>query len=103
MAHGQWVDSCQLVTGVPEWTLRMLEAYYCEDAGSQWTEVLVEIQGQQHEVRVEQVPIRLTLREAAERVGMGIDHFEAKRIHRQAIDRVCENLIARAGRKGAAA
>ena len=103
MTHGQWVDSCLLMRGVNDIVLAMLEVYYCEDAGSQWTEVLVEIQGQQQEVRVEQVPIRLTLREAAERIGLNITWIEARTAHRKAIAVVNENLCRRATNEGAEA
>lgn len=98
MSQAAFVESCALVRGVPEVLLTILGHYFCESAGWSWREVLVEVQGEQCEVRVERATIPLTLAQAARRAGYDLGWQELKQMRAQAIARITDNVIARAGR-----
>ena len=103
MSEAAWVESCLAVRGVPEATLRLLTAFYCQHDGWDLREVLVEIQGQKREVAWGRVSVPLTLAQAATRAGLGIDRSEARALQLEAIQRVQENLVRRAVREERAA
>jgi hypothetical protein len=103
MSEEAWVDSLLLVRGVPRHVLDMLEAWVCESAGATWEVDVVVIRGEVRDVPTQQVAQRLTLREAAERVGMLLNYQEARALHTEAIATVTENLIKRASAEEAAA
>lgn len=104
MTESAWVNSCQLVTGVAAELLDILGTYLCESAGWSWREVLVEVQGEQQEVRVERAAIPLTLAQAAVRCGLDLEYSELKQMRAVAIARVTDNMLARVEReRGAAA
>lgn len=99
MGEDAWVTSCQLVAGVDETTLRLLEVYFCESNGEVWERVLVEVQGKETELRDVKAPVRLTLVEAASRLGLLLNFKQARELLRDAVSRVDERLVARAGRE----
>lgn len=98
MSNSQFVDSCLLVKGVPEMTLLMLEAWVTGSMGSTWTVDAVEIRGKLVNVPVEQLAQRITLREAAARVGMDLSFGQARELYRKAMSIVTDNLVGRTGR-----
>lgn len=100
MSHEAYVESCGLVAGVPEQVLVMLELFYTGNAGTKWEQVLVEIQGEDIEVRDEQVAEPLKLSEAARMAGLGdMDHRAARGLQLMAIEVVTTNLVRRASRE----
>lgn len=103
MSEEAWVDSLLLVRGVPRHVLDMLEAWVCESAGATWEVDVVVIRGEVRDVPTQQVAQRLTLREAAEKVGLLLNYQEARALHNEAIATVTENLIKRASAEEAAA
>jgi hypothetical protein len=95
-----WVDSLQLVTGVPEAVLEMMTAFYTDDGETEWTTVLVEVQGQEAELRKEQVCVPIRLTEAARRAGLGdLTHKQARALQLEAIGTINDNLVRRASRE----
>lgn len=96
MSNAEFADSCLLVDGVPEVTLAMLEIWHCEDGGSTWTVDAVKIGGNLVNVPIEQIAIKLTLRESAQRVGVYISAQHAKQLYRDAMDTVTDNVVRRA-------
>jgi hypothetical protein len=99
MSESAWVTSCALTMGVPDPLLDILGVYYCETAGWSWREVLVEIQGEEHEVRAERVAIPLTLAQAAACLGLKLEYSELKKMRAAAIARVTDNMLARVERE----
>lgn len=95
MSHEAWVDSLALVRGVPERVLEMLERFHCDDDGTEWTTCLVEIQGQEAELRKEQVARPLKLAAAAQLAGLDLDHRQARALQLGAIGIVTDNMIRR--------
>ncbi len=89
-------ESCALVKGVPEWTLQMLEVWVCDDAGSTWTVDAVQIRGKMENVPIHQIAMRLTLREAAEKLGVAMTFKQARSLYREAMSIVTDNLVKRA-------
>jgi len=98
MTDAQFVDSCQLVQGVPEWTLQLLETWWCESAGPAWTVNAVQIGNQMVNVPIEQVATRLTLVQAAERLGVSATYRQLDALYREAMSLVLDNVIKRARR-----
>jgi hypothetical protein len=109
LSHDAWVDSLLLVRGVPEYALELLEHFHTGHTGGHgseavWAWVLVDVQGNEEPVRVEQLCRRLSIREAAERAGLGLlTHKAARAIQMAAIQQVMDNQLARAGRGECAA
>lgn len=103
MSEEAWIDSLALVRGVPRMVLEMLEIWVCESAGATWEVSTVEIRGEVVNIPEQQVAQRLTLREAAERVGLLLNYAEARALHTEAVQTVTENLIRRASAEEAAA
>ena len=100
MSDAQFADSCQLVQGVPEGILRMLEVWYCESAGTTLTVDAVEMPEGIENIPTVQVAVKFTLRQAAKLAGiLGITTAEARNMHRAAKDQVTDKLVQRAGRK----
>lgn len=99
MSPDQWVTSCLLCAGVDGRTLDILGMWLCEQAGSAWAPAVVEVQGEVVEVRKEQVAVRLTLVEAAWRVGHKLDYPAVRKLKAEAEQVVAENLVRRAERE----
>jgi hypothetical protein len=99
MNEAEWLASCALVKGVSEATLQLLEVWVCESAGSTWTVDAVVIQGKVKNVPINQIALRLTLAEAARRLGWDLHHTEARKLYRQALNQVNDNLVGRVGRR----
>lgn len=93
---GGYANLCALVRGVPEWTLAMLEIWVCDNAGSTWSVDVVVMRGEPRNIPVAQEAVRLTLREAAERLGVRLTHQRARALYREAMSIVTDNLVARA-------
>jgi hypothetical protein len=98
MSEPQFADSCLLVKGVSEWTLKMLESWYCDSLESTWTVDAVRVRGKLVNVPIAQVAVRLTLRQAAERVGLGVSPKQARTLYMEAMSVVTDNLVERASR-----
>jgi hypothetical protein len=98
MNDAQFADSCLLVRGVPNIVLAMLEAWYCDSAGATWTVDAVQMPSGLRNIPIAQVAQRLTLREAAYRVGLPADYKQARTLYMEAMSRVTDNLIERAKR-----
>lgn len=98
MSEGEFVTSCSLVKGIPESTLDVLEVWVCESKGGTWTIDAVEIQGEVENIPLCQIALRLTLREAAERVGIRVTNLQARQIYKAAIAQVVDNLVEKAKR-----
>jgi hypothetical protein len=102
LSHDAWVDSLGLVALVPEHTLAMLEEFYMGEGTTEWTTVLVEVQGQEAELRKEQVAVPLRLADAAcLATGMLLDHKAARALQLEAIGLVTDALVRRASREEA--
>lgn len=100
MSAEAWVDSCQLVTGVPEAVLAMMSHFYCDAGEAEWTYVLVDLPQGEAELRKEQVAVPLKLTECAHRAGLGdLDHKSARALQVEAIGTINDNLCRRAGRE----
>jgi len=100
MTESQFVTSCSLVRGVPEFTLDLLEEWVCGSLGSTWTVDAVVIRDEPRNVPKEQVAIPLKLTEAAENLGWIISHKECKALYAEAQSLVLDNLIERSKRDG---
>lgn len=98
LKEDNYAELCQLVKGVPEFTLKLLEAWWCESLGSTWTVNAVEIRGRMHNIPIEQVAVRMTLREAAEFLGYKMTQQQARRLYNEAMSIVLDNLIERQNR-----
>ena len=98
MSDAQFADSCLLVRGVPEWTLQLLEIWVCESAGSTWTVDAVEMRGELKNIPIAQVAVKLTLRQAAARLGASLTYPQVKALYVEAMSIVTDNLVARANR-----
>jgi hypothetical protein len=104
MSESAWVTSCTLVRGVPAELLDILGVRECESAGWVWREVLVEVQGEDHEVRAERSCVPLTLVQAAQMLGLDLSYAQIKAMRTDAIRRVTDNQVRRTGaQEGAAA
>lgn len=104
MSESAWVTSCALTQGVDGELLDILGVRECEAAGSAWDTVLVDVQGEEAEVRKEQVAVPMTLVQAAQRLGLDLGYAEIKAMRAAAIRRVQDNQVRRAGApEGAAA
>lgn len=99
MSHAEFILSCALVKGVPEFTLDLLEEWVCGTAGSTWTVDAVVMRGEPRNVPKEQVAIPLKLTEAAENLGMMLKWKECRALYAEAQSIVLDNLIERAKRE----
>jgi len=103
MSEAEFQRSCALTRGVPEQTLQILEIWVCESAGSTWTVDAVMIQGKLRNIPLNQIALRLTLAQAAERAGFPMDHIQARKAYREALGIVRDNLVAKVRRRKHAA
>ena len=99
MSQSEFIQSCGLVKGVPEFTLDLLEEWVCGTLGSTWTVDAVVMRGEPRNVPKEQVAIPLKLTEAAENLGWRISHKECKALYAEAQSIVLDNLVKRANRE----
>lgn len=99
MSQSEFVMSCALVKGVPEFTLDLLEEWVCGSAGSTWTVDAVVMRGEPKNVPKEQVAIPLKMTEAAELLGHIMTFKECRALYAEAQSIVLDNLIARAERE----
>jgi predicted ATPase len=90
---------CQLVKGVPEFTLRMLQVWHCASAGSTWTVNAVEVGGRMLNIPIEQVAVRLKLTEAAELLGHPMSYKQCMALYAEAQSIVLDNLVELAKRE----
>lgn len=97
MSCGAWVDSLLLVRGVDHEILDVLGVQQILAAGWTWREVLVQVQGEDTEVRVERCPIALTLVQSAMVLGLARTYMELRQARAKAIGQVTENMVRRAG------
>lgn len=93
MSDEQFAASSWLVRGVHELTLRLLDAWWFEHAGSTWMVDAVEMPDGMHNIPTEQVAIRFTLSEAAEKIGLRATFKELQFLYREAQRVVTDNLI----------
>jgi hypothetical protein len=104
MSESAWVDSCQLVRGVPAQLLDILGVKECEGAAVTWNEEAREVMGVTDWHPTEQVAEPLTLAHAAALLGfVGLDHKVLKAMRLSAIATVTENLLRRRAQEGHAA
>ena len=99
MSHSDFILSCALVRGVPEFTLELLEEWVCGSAGSTWTVDAVVMRGEPRNVPKEQVAIPLKLTEAAENLGHVMTHQQCRTLYAEAQSIVLDNLIERSNRE----
>jgi len=103
MNEAAWVDSCQLVRGVPAELLDVLGVRECQAAESTWNYEAAEHMGITYERQTDQVARPLTLAQAAARLGLELDQVQLKQLRLAAIATVTENLLRRQARNGVAA
>jgi len=104
LSESAWVDSCQLTAGVPAVLLDVLGVRECEGTGEQkWNCEQAEHMGITYERETERWTPRLTLEQAATRLGLEIDHQALRSMRFAAIATVTENLLRRQARNGVAA
>lgn len=104
MSESAWIDSCQLVAGVPAELLDVLGVRECEAVGVVWNQEAREVMGVVGWHPTEQVAQPPTLVQAAERLGLKLGHDDLRRMRLAAIAKVTENQLTRRGReRGAAA
>jgi hypothetical protein len=105
MSESAYVDSCQLVRGVPAELLDVLGMRECVAVEATWTREAAEHLGVPFERHTEQVAKPLTLMQAAVLLGLGhLDYEVLKAMRLAAIACVSESLLARSMReKGKAA
>jgi hypothetical protein len=100
MSESAWVDSCQLVRGVPDQLLDVLGVKECEGRTTTWNEEAREVMGVTDWYPTEQVAEPLTLAAAARRLGLAhLDHKALKAMRLAAVAIVTENLLTRRGRE----
>lgn len=99
MSDSQFILSCALVRGVPEFTLDLLEEWVCGSAGSTWTVDAVVMRGEPKNIPKEQVAIPLKMTEAAELLGQFMTYKECKALYSEAQSIVLDNLIERSKRE----
>jgi hypothetical protein len=106
MSESAWVDSCQLVRGVPAQLLDVLGLKECEGISErvtglvEWNEEAREVMGVMGWQPTHKVATPLTLAKAAARLGLGhLDHKALKAMRLAAVAIVTENLLARRGRE----
>lgn len=100
MSQADFILSCALVRGVPEFTLDLLEEWVCGSAGSTWTVDAVVMRGEPKNIPKEQVAIPLKLTEAAKLLGLMMTYKECKALYAEAQSIVLDNLIERSSREG---
>lgn len=104
MSESAWIDSCQLVRGVPAQLLDILGVKECEGAAVSWNEEAREVMGVTGWHPTEQVAEPLTLAQAAAQLGLtDMDHKVLKAMRLAAIATVTENLLRRRAQEGRAA
>lgn len=101
MSASAWVDSCQLVRGVPDEVLDIIGVRECEKGGVTWNREAAEHMGITFEVQTEQVARPLTLSQAAARLGRAYDHKTTRAMRETAIATVTENQLRRRAQEGA--
>lgn len=100
MSESAWVDSCQLVRGVPDQLLDVLGVKECEGGAATWNEEAREVMGVTGWYPTEQVANPVTLAQAAARLGLAyLDHKALKAMRLAAVAIVTENLLARRERE----
>jgi hypothetical protein len=102
MSSEAWVSSLLLVRGVDSEILDVLGVQQTLAAGWTWREVLVEVQGEATEVRVERCTITLTLVQSAALLGLERTYHELRQARAKAVSQVTENMIRRATTQEAA-
>lgn len=98
MSAGAWVESCALVAGVDPLILDVIGLRECQAAGTTWNEEAVEIAGDWAWARTDQVARPPTLAQAAQKLGHPHSQAELSTMRLDAVQRVTENLLRRAGR-----
>jgi hypothetical protein len=102
MSSSAWIDSLLLVRGVDTEILDVLGVQQTQAAGWAWREVLVQVQGEDTEVRVERCPIPLTLVQSAAVLGLVRTYQELRQARAKAIGQVTTNMVRRATTQEAA-
>jgi hypothetical protein len=96
MSEAAWVDSCQLVTGVPMAILDVLGVRECTADEATWDREAAEHLGVKFERHTEQVAKPPTLAQAASKLGLALRHADLRKMRLDAIQRVAENQLRRA-------
>lgn len=94
----EYAHLCQLVKGVDEWTLKLLDVWWCDSKGAVWEPAALELRGKMMNLPMQQVPVRLTLSEAAEKLGVRLTFKQARALYREAVSVVTDNLVERIAR-----
>lgn len=102
MSERAWVDSCQLVRGVPDELLDILGVRECGSGSVTWNKEAAEHLGITFEFHTEQVARPLTLAQAARRLGHQLDHRTLKAMRQEAIAIVTENQLRRRAQEAGA-
>jgi hypothetical protein len=102
MSDRAWVDSCQLVRGVPAELLDILGVRECGSGSVTWNKEAAEHLGITFEFQTEQVARPLTLVQAARRLGHELDHQTLKAMRHAAIATVTENQLRRRAQEAGA-